>query len=108
MLIPVITIAQESLKGMIMDRSLPKGKQGVYGANVYWLNTNIGATTNEKGWFTIPYKKEYTKLVVSYIGYRTDTITITENKVIHHFLTPENTLEEVKIKSKKQATQKSF
>ena len=108
MLIPCLTFSQQELKGMIMDKSYPKDNQGVFGANVYWLNTNLGTTTNEKGWFTIPYKEEYKKLVISYVGYKTDTISITSTEVFHHFLTPENELDEVSIKSKKAATQKSF
>ena len=91
-----------------MDKNNPKDNLGVFGANVYWLNSSTGATTNEKGWFTIPYKKSYKKLVVSYVGYKTDTLTITNLEPIHHFITPENELEEVTINSKKKATQRSF
>ena len=91
-----------------MDKNNPKDNLGVFGANVYWLNSSTGATTNEKGWFTIPYKKSYKKLVVSYVGYKTDTLIITNLEPIHHFIIPENELEEVTIKSKKKATQRSF
>jgi outer membrane receptor for ferrienterochelin and colicin len=108
MLIPFLSFSQETFKGMIMDKNNPKDNLGVFGANVYWLNTSVGATTNEKGWFTIPYKSSYKKLVVSYVGYKTDTLTITSLEPIHHFITPENELEEVKITSKRKATQKSF
>ena len=93
---------------MIMDKNNPKDNLGVFGANVYWLNNSIGATTNEKGWFTIPYKKSYKKLVVSYVGYKTDTLNISDLEPIHHFITLENELEEVTLKSKKKATQRSF
>jgi len=106
--IPLALLSQEVLKGMVMDKSNPKDNLGVFGANVYWLNTNVGVTTNEKGWFSIPFKKEYKKLVISYVGYKTDTLTITDNQTFHHYITPENELEEVTIVSKKQATQKSF
>jgi outer membrane receptor for ferrienterochelin and colicin len=91
-----------------MDKNNPKDNLGVFGANVYWLNTSIGATTNEKGWFTIPYNKSYKKLVVSYVGYKTDTLNISDLEPIHHFITLENELEEVTLKSKKKATQRSF
>ncbi|AUC16108.1 TonB-dependent receptor [Tenacibaculum sp. SZ-18] len=101
-------IAQETLKGMIMDRTNPKDNLGVFGANVYWLNTTIGTTTNEKGWFEIPYKKEYKKLVISFVGYKTDTIDVYNLKPIYHFLTEENTLDEIAINTKKQATSRSF
>ena len=75
---------------------------------MHWLNTNIGAVTNEKGWFTIAYKSSYKKLIVSYIGYKTDTISIKNSTPIHYFLTQESNLSEITIKSKKNATQKSF
>ena len=73
LLFPIFILAQTNLKGMIMDQENPKDNLGVAGATVNWLNTNIGTITNEKGWFTIPFKKEYKKLVISYIGYKTDT-----------------------------------
>jgi outer membrane receptor for ferrienterochelin and colicin len=106
--IPIIIFSQTDLKGMIMDKNNPKNNLGVSDVNVHWLGTNIGAVTNEKGWFTIPYKPIYNKLVVSYVGYRTDTISIKDVTPIHHFLTEKSTLEEVVITSKKKATQKSF
>tara|TARA_R110001632_G_scaffold179993_2_gene299960 strand:+ start:9482 stop:11695 length:2214 start_codon:yes stop_codon:yes gene_type:complete len=108
MLIPFLSFSQETFKGMIMDQNNPKDNLGVFGANVYWLNTSVGATTNEKGWFTIPYKSSYKKLIVSFVGYKTDTLTIRSLEPIHHFLTPDNGLKEVVLKSKKKATQRSF
>ena len=108
LVLPLFLFSQETLTGMIMDKNNPKDNLGVFGANVYWLNTSIGTTTNEKGWFTIPYKKSYKKLVVSYVGYKTDTLNISDLEPIHHFITLENELEEVTLKSKKKATQRSF
>jgi len=108
LVLPLFLFSQEKLTGMIMDKNNPKDNLGVFGANVYWLNTSIGATTNEKGWFTIPYNKSYKKLVVSYVGYKTDTLKISDLEPIHHFITLENELEEVTLKSKKKATQRSF
>lgn len=105
---PLFIFSQEILTGMIMDKNNTKDNLGVYGANVFWLNTSIGATTDEKGWFKIPYQKNYKKLVVSYVGYKTDTLVITNLEPIHHFITLENELEEVTLKSKKKATQRSF
>ncbi len=106
--LPLFIFSQETLTGMIMDKNNPKDNLGVYGANVFWLNTSVGATTDEKGWFKIPYNKNYKKLLVSYVGYKTDTLTISDLEPIHHFITLENELEEVALKSKKKATQRSF
>lgn len=108
MLIPCLTFSQEKFKGMVMNQQNPKDNLGVYGASVHWLETNIGVTTNEKGWFLIPYKNEYKKLVISFVGFKTDTITINSLKPIHHFLRESNTLKEITINSEKKATQKSY
>ena len=106
--LPLFLFSQETLTGMIMDKNNPKNNLGVFGANVFWLNTSVGTTTDEKGWFQIPYKKNFNKLVVSYVGYKTDTLNITDLEPIHHFITPENELDEISVKSKKRATQRSF
>ena len=108
LLIPFVIFSQTTFKGMIMDKNNPKDNLGVEGASVHWLNTNVSAITNEKGWFTILYKPEYKKLVVNYIGYKSDTITVNNLKPIHHFLTPESELNEVIVRTKKKATFKSY
>ena len=108
LLFPIFILAQTNLKGMIMDQENPKDNLGVAGATVNWLNTNIGTITNEKGWFTIPFKKEYKKLVISYIGYKTDTIIVRDLTPIHHFITIENELKGITIRSKRDAVQKSL
>ena len=86
-----------------MDKNNPKDNLGVEGASVHWLNTNISAITNEKGWFSIPYKPEYKKLIVNFIGYKTDTIFVSNSSEIHHFLTLESELDGVVVKSKKKS-----
>jgi len=108
LLFPIFILAQTNLKGMIMDQENPKDNLGISGATVNWLNTNIGTITNEKGWFTIPFKKEYKKLVISYIGYKTDTIIVRDLTPIHHFITIENELKGITIRSKRGAVQKSL
>ena len=105
---PFIIFSQSTFRGMIMDKNNPKDNLGLEGATVFWLNTNVSAITNAKGWFAIDYKPDYKKLVVSYLGYKTDTITINSLEPIHHFLTPEGELNEITIESKRNAVQKSF
>ena len=108
LLIPLLSFSQEELKGMIMDKKNPKDNLGVYGANVHWLGTTVGATTDEKGWFTIPYKTAYKKLIVSFVGYKTDTINVSSLKTVHHFITEESVLDEVNVSAKKRSVQKSL
>ena len=105
--LPYIIFSQTTLKGMIMDKNNPKDNLGIEGVSVHWLNTNISAITNEKGWFTIDYKKDYKKLIISYLGFKTDTLTITNLEPIHHFLTPKGELNEITIETKRNAVQKN-
>ena len=108
LLMSIVSFSQQKLTGMIMDKENPKNNLGVFGANVHWLGTTVGTTTNTKGWFSIPYKKEYNKLVISYVGYKTDTLTISSLQAIHHYITPDNELDEVIINNKRKAIQRSF
>jgi len=107
-LIPIVLQSQTTIKGMAMIKNSQGQTEGLPDATIYWLGTDVGTTTNDKGWFTINYKPEYTKLVFSFVGYRTDTITINEPKEIHHFMQEVNELDEVLVKSKKQKTAVSY
>ncbi|WP_338376336.1 TonB-dependent receptor [uncultured Flavobacterium sp.] len=74
-----ITQAQNDVvKGKIVDEN----NETLLGANVYWLNTNIGVVTNENGEFAIKKSDETTSLVVSYIGYNTKKIEVVDNSFL--------------------------
>lgn len=107
MLLSLVLTAQEQLKGIVLESSTAK-ESPLPGANVYWLGSSIGAITNEDGTFTLPYKFSFNKLVISYVGFKTDTITITENKFIKHVLQASDELDAVTIRSRKQTTAKSY
>src|SRR5690606_39918274 len=86
LIFPLIMSSQEKITGMIMEANEQNEHIGLAGANEYWLNTSIGTVTDIDGHFSIDYKKEYTKLVISHVGFKTDTLTISESKPIHHWL----------------------
>ncbi len=75
--------AQDQLKGIVLETSSTE-EMPLSGANVYWLDSSVGAITNEDGTFSLPYKFSYSKLVISYVGFKTDTITVKENRYINH------------------------
>src|SRR5690554_3285461 len=106
--LPIISFSQEKINGMIMEVNEDNKHIPVTGANVYWLNTTVGTVTDFDGKFTIPYKNDYKKLVVSYVGYKTNTITVKSTDHIHHLLTSTSSLNEVVLTSRKQATAKSY
>ncbi|MCB4807800.1 TonB-dependent receptor [Tamlana sp. 62-3] len=105
---PMLNGAQDKISGTIFEANNNNQNLPLAGANVYWLNTEIGAVTNLDGEFNLPYSTNYKKLVVSYVGFKTDTLTINELKPIKHWLQPSDNLDEVTVTSRKQATAKSF
>jgi len=108
LMLPILMSSQEKITGMIMEANEKNEHIGLAGANVYWLGTSVGTVTNIDGVFSLEYKKEYTKLVISYIGFKTDTLTITAPKMVHHWLQPTSDLDAVTVTSRKQATAKSY
>ncbi len=107
-ILPLLSFSQDKISGMIMEANEKNEHIGLAGANVYWLDTSVGTVTDIDGKFTIPYKKEYTKLVISYVGFKTDTITVNEPKMVHYWLQPTDNLDAVTVTSRKQATAKSY
>ncbi len=106
--IPAISFSQEKIEGVISEKNEKNEPVGLSGANVFWVNASIGTMTDLNGAFSIPYKKEYNQLVISYIGYKTDTISVNSNKRIKHILNSKDELDEVVIKTKKKASTRSY
>jgi len=106
--LPFFSFSQEKVEGMIMEANSENKHIGLPGANVYWMNSQIGTITNEEGLFSIPYKKGYNKLIISYVGFESDTLTINEPKMVHHSLRPSNELDEVIVQKERDAVQKTY
>ena len=106
--LPFLMFSQDQLSGEILEVNTENNTFPVVGANVFWLNTSVGAVTDIDGKFTIPYETSYKQLVVSYVGYQTDTLTITQPKYIKHYIKASGELDEVTITSRKQSTLKSY
>ncbi|MDD7885521.1 TonB-dependent receptor [Flavivirga sp. 57AJ16] len=108
LILPMVVLSQNKISGTILEANEKNDPIGLPGANVYWLNTSVGAVTDIDGNFTIPYKKDYTQLLISYVGFKTDTITIKAPKMVKHWLQPTDNLDAVTVKSRKQATARSY
>ena len=82
----------------------------VEGANIYWLNSDQGTTTKSSGEFNIKKEINNKNLIISYIGFKTDTINIIENKFIVHYLTfsNNNDLDGVTVSKKRKSIQRTY
>jgi len=105
---PLLSFSQDFLYGRVLEANNNNDKIGLSGANIYWLNTEIGTVTDLDGNFKVPYKPDYKKLIISYVGFKTDTLTIKSSQFITHTLSPVDNLDEVVVKSRKQTTSKSY
>lgn len=99
LLCTVVTYAQ-TIKGTVYEQENDKDVP-LIGANVYWSGTTTGTITDNKGYFEIENKTTTdAKLVISYIGYTSDTISITDaDKPLKIVLKNIKELEEVEVRS---------
>ncbi|WP_418499669.1 TonB-dependent receptor [Flagellimonas sp.] len=108
LLVPMFINAQDTIQGMVMEANAENKHIGLAGANVYWQDSPIGTMTLEDGTFSIPYSKDYNKLIISFVGFKTDTLTLDGPKMVHHWLQPSNQLDEVVVEQKRDAVQKTI
>ena len=107
-LFPLLLLGQENLNGTIYDSSQDNIKQPLFGANLIWLGTNVGTSTDIDGNFSLPFVDSTKNLIISYIGFKSDTLVITSATPIKHVLTSTNNLDEVVVQSRKVATSRSY
>ena len=103
LLLPLTAFAQQFSKGTVVDEAnLP-----LMGAEVYWNGTQIGVSTDDNGTFTLKRTESSNTLVISYIGYKTKTVKVTNSEALHIQLEPQSALEEVVVTQKRANTMKS-
>ncbi|WP_311337863.1 TonB-dependent receptor domain-containing protein [Capnocytophaga leadbetteri] len=103
LLLPLTAFAQQFSKGTVVDEAnLP-----LMGAEVYWNGTQIGVSTDDNGTFTLKHTENSNTLVISYIGYKTKTVKVTNSEALHIQLEPQSALEEVVVTQKRANTMKS-
>ena len=102
-------LAQENLEGRVLAK---EGNETIplIGANVFWLNSQIGTITNENGKFSLPYLGPEERIIISYIGFKSDTLIIKENRLLIKFLdeSDSESLDNVTLTKRRKAIQKSY
>jgi len=105
--LPWCIFAQDKVEGVILDTG-GSNALGLSGANVYWQDSQTGVVTDFNGEFSIPYLKEFNKLIISYVGYESDTLVLNKPRNIRHSLKASNELDEVVVQQKRDAIQKAY
>jgi len=95
----LITFGQFSISGKIVDSA---SKEPLSGASVYCQNTTIGTASNKEGEFSLQLKSGGYELIISYTGYQTKQVIITntDNRIPDiQMIKEEKSLGEVIIKT---------
>lgn len=91
------------LSGSVMDAN----GETIPGANLIWLNSSTGTSTDMYGAFELKRTSQNNRLVVSCIGFNTDTLSISaEQEYIDIVLTEGVELQEVNVVARKAGLQK--
>lgn len=89
----------QTLKGYVKGKNKEK-KEIIPGAYITWEGLKTGVQTDKNGYFEIA-KSKSNKLIVSYVGYKTDTINVTAfGQIININLLSNTKIETISIKGK--------
>lgn len=95
LLLPFCAFSQNAVNGIVLDSG---SGQPISGVNVNVQGVPNGVSTNFDGKFQIPNVKQGDKIVFSFVGYKNEMVTYTNQKSLTVSLTSEaNQLVEVKI-----------
>lgn len=82
-IIVLITLSSQGLRAQISGTvyEIADGdKQSLFGANIFWKNSNIGTISDMNGNFKIEKAPNTDTLIISFVGYNTDTLIIPDKK----------------------------
>tara|TARA_B100001057_G_C22857031_1_gene953066 strand:+ start:1784 stop:3970 length:2187 start_codon:yes stop_codon:yes gene_type:complete len=100
--------SQDRLSGVIQYQENNK-TYPLIGASVFWKNTTKGTVTDMEGAFQLERAPATDLLIISYIGFITDTLEIDTSFINHQMSqSQEDELEEVTLTQNSKASQKSF
>ncbi|GJM34340.1 MAG: TonB-dependent receptor [Saprospiraceae bacterium] len=92
------SITAQNITGKVTDNN----KEPLVGASVYWLDTTTGTSTDIEGEFELSASESSSKqLIASFIGYTSDTITITNQTKVEFSLNESETLDEVVVQGRR-------
>ena len=97
-----------NLKGIVVDTDLKGNITPIQGAYIRWLSEKNIVISDSNGVFTIPFTESTKNLIVSYVGYKTDTIFVAEKKFVKILLITKNKLKDVNISVERKSSEVSF
>lgn len=98
------TLTVPKIKGIVLEETDNGKFIPLSHASVFWVGSSNGVVTNEAGVFYIDHHETQNSLVISYVGYMPDTLTVTDSKGLKIVLASAKHLKEVVLTSKQRST----
>ena len=96
------------ITGYVYESSESGERKPLAGASVFWAGTTTGTITGEKGLFTIDLQEGYHMLIVSFVGYGSDTLHLHEPAEVEVGFSEATQLEEVRVVHRIKSTSVSY
>ena len=78
-------VAQTAINGQVLVQENNE-TYPLEGVAIFWLDTQEGTVSNAEGAFTLDRVPNTDQLVLKYLGFKTDTLTVSSDKKIFHFM----------------------
>jgi hypothetical protein len=98
----------KTLQGVVSETDSKGNIKPIESASIHWLGTQTGTQSDSNGVFHIPFSNQTKRLIVSYVGYKTDTIFISKQNFIKVVLINKNVLDEFSVSYERKSTEVSF
>ena len=101
--------SQEVIEGKVVYKD-SRETLALEGANIFWLSTSDGTISNSSGEFKIKKSSKTNLLIISFLGFYTDTLKVDSNEKFVHFMKEDlsNNLDEVSLSERKKSAKLSF
>ena len=106
---PCLLMAQTAIEGKILIQENNE-TYPLAGVNIFWLDSAVGTVSNQEGDFSIPLISSTNRLIIKYLGFKTDTLSVNPGKKILHFMKEDagESLDEIELTQRRKAAQKSY
>jgi outer membrane receptor for ferrienterochelin and colicins len=86
----------QSVRGSVSEQTQTNTSQPLAGATLRWAGATTGTVTDSTGRFALPVSDISNRLIVSFVGYQTDTLTVRDTTAqVRILLRPDAQLREV-------------
>lgn len=101
-------LAQEKVSGVVVEENEKGRLTPIAFANVFWLGTQIGTSTDPNGYFELETVDQTKLLVFSYVGFSPDTIKAEQLDKLTIVLKKSNELKAVEVTHRKKTTEIAY